>query len=132
VLYPFQKKPISVDFRGEPILRLKVDGSEKCNGCKKCESICPVRAIEVIVKNEGKTKTVTEFTVDLNKCIFCGMCESHCLQEAIAFVPNFEYAKLKKKELIYNKTKLLQNGERWEYSVRVKSKCKQSEEQELW
>ncbi|MFC1658943.1 NuoI/complex I 23 kDa subunit family protein [Pseudomonadota bacterium] len=128
IIYPLQKKPISINFKAEPMLRFNSDGTEKCNGCKKCEKICPVNAIKIEIKTEKKRKAVTNFTIDLNRCIFCGLCEEICPKETLVFGPNFEYAKFNKEELIYTKERLLQNGERWEYSARQRFENKKVEE----
>ena len=50
----------------------------------------------------------------MTKCIFCGYCQEACPVDAIVEGPNFEYATESREELIYDKAKLLANGERWE------------------
>ena len=48
------------------------------------------------------------------KCIYCGLCEEACPVDAIVLGPNYEFAKETRSELLYDKAKLLENGDRWE------------------
>lgn len=48
-----------------------------CRGCKICEKICPVFAIEIIEKKAS---------VDVSKCLGCSNCESRCPYYAIKMV----------------------------------------------
>ena len=50
----------------------------------------------------------------MTKCIYCGFCEEACPVDAIVEGPNFEFATETRAELMYNKDKLLANGEQWE------------------
>ena len=48
------------------------------------------------------------------KCIYCGLCEEACPVDAIVEGPNLEFATETREELLYDKNKLLANGDRWE------------------
>jgi len=48
------------------------------------------------------------------KCIYCGLCQESCPVDAIVEEPNFEFATYTRAELMYDKQKLLDNGDRWE------------------
>ena len=67
----------------------------------------------------------------MTKCIYCGFCQESCPVDAIVectykytsyaeFIlilvaaPNAEYATETREELLYNKEKLLANGDKWE------------------
>lgn len=116
--YPHEKGALSPRFRGEHALRRYSDGSERCIACKLCEAVCPAQAItiEVAMHPDGSRRT-TRYDIDMTKCIYCGLCEEACPVDAIVQGPNFEFSTYTKKELIYTKNKLLENGDRWEQLI---------------
>jgi len=116
--YPFEKGAISPRFRGEHALRRYISGEERCIACKLCEAICPAQAITIDseIRFDGSRKT-TRYDIDLSKCIFCGFCQEACPVDAIVETPNFEYATDTREELLYNKEKLLKNGDRWDVEI---------------
>ena len=113
--YPWEKGPLSPRFRGEHALRRYPNGEERCIACKLCEAICPAQAItiEAEPRADGSRRT-TRYDIDMTKCIYCGFCEEACPVDAIVEGPNFEFATETHDELLYNKAKLLANGDRWE------------------
>lgn len=113
--YPYEKSEISSRFRGEHALRLYPNGEERCIACKLCEAICPAQAIyiEAETRDDGSRRT-TQYDIDMTKCIYCGLCQEACPVDAIVEGPNFEFATETHEELLYNKEKLLKNGEIWE------------------
>merc|ERR1740117_1486242 len=116
--YPFEKGPISPRFRGEHALRRYPTGEERCIACKLCEAICPAQAItiEAEVREDGARRT-TRYDIDMTKCIYCGFCQEACPVDAIVEGPNFDYATETHEELLYNKEKLLNNGDKWEAEI---------------
>eukprot|EP00889_Picochlorum_renovo_P001624 jgi/Picre1/28654/NNA_004054.t1 len=94
--YPFEKGPISPRFRGEHALRRYPTGEERCIACKLCEAICPAQAITIETEERE---------------------DGTCPVDAIVETPNFEYATETHEELLYDKQKLLANGDRWETEV---------------
>lgn len=118
VNYPYEKGPLSPRFRGEHALRRYPNGEERCIACKLCEAVCPAQAITIEAEEraDGSRRT-TRYDIDMTKCIYCGYCQEACPVDAIVEGPNFEYATETREELFYNKSKLLENGERWEAEI---------------
>lgn len=116
--YPYEKGPLSPRFRGEHALRRYPNGEERCIACKLCEAICPAQAItiEAEPRDDGSRRT-TRYDIDMVKCIYCGLCEEACPVDAIVEGPNFEFATETREELLYDKAKLLANGDRWETEI---------------
>ena len=54
----------------------------------------------------------------MTKCIYCGLCEESCPTDAIVEGPNFEYSTETRSELLYDKEKLLKNGDVWENEIK--------------
>ncbi|PQE14386.1 hypothetical protein CJF30_00006987 [Rutstroemia sp. NJR-2017a BBW] len=131
IYYPFEKGPISPRFRGEHALRRYPSGEERCIACKLCEAVCifevfvktvsnmsqvcPALAITIEAEErEDGSRRTTRYDIDMTKCIYCGFCQESCPVDAIVESPNAEYATETREELLYNKEKLLANGDKWE------------------
>ena len=116
--YPFEKGPLSPRFRGEHALRRYPNGEERCIACKLCEAICPAQAITIEAEpREDGSRRTTKYDIDMTKCIYCGFCQEACPVDAIVLGPNFEFSTENREELLYNKEKLLENGDRWERQI---------------
>lgn len=116
--YPFEKGYLSPRFRGEHALRRYPSGDERCIACKLCEAVCPAQAITIDTEErEDGARRTTRYDIDMTKCIYCGFCQEACPVDAIVEGPNFEYATETHEELLYDKEKLLANGDRWEKAI---------------
>lgn len=116
--YPYEKGPISPRFRGEHALRRYPNGEERCIACKLCEAVCPALAITIEAEpREDGSRRTTRYDIDMTKCIYCGLCQEACPVDAIVEGPNFEFATETHEELLYDKQKLLANGDIWEKEI---------------
>ena len=116
--YPYEKGPIGPRYRGEHALRRYPNGEERCIACKLCEAICPAQAITIESEpREDHSRRTTRYDIDMVKCIYCGLCAEACPVDAIVEGPNYEFAAETREELLYNKEKLLANGDRWEREI---------------
>ena len=113
--YPYERGPLSPRFKGEHALRRYPNGEERCIACKLCEAVCPAQAITIEAEpREDGSRRTTRYDIDMTKCIYCGLCEESCPVDAIVEGPNLEFATETREELMYQKDRLLDNGDRWE------------------
>ena len=79
-----------------------------------------VPALAITIESEPRedgSRRTTRYDIDMTKCIFCGFCQEACPVDAIVEGPNFEYATETREELLYDKAKLLANGDKWERAI---------------
>ena len=118
VQYPEEKTPQSPRYRGLHAQRRYPNGQERCIACKLCEAVCPAQAITIESEpREDGSRRTTRYDIDMVKCIYCGLCAEACPVDAIVEGPNFEYATETREELLYDKAKLLANGDKWEQAI---------------
>jgi NADH-quinone oxidoreductase subunit I len=118
VNYPYERSPQSPRFRGEHALRRYPNGEERCIACKLCEAICPALAITIEAEpRDDGSRRCTRYDIDMTKCIYCGFCQEACPVDAIVEGPTLELATETREELLYEKEKLLANGDQWESQI---------------
>jgi NADH-quinone oxidoreductase subunit I len=116
--YPHERSPLSPRFRGEHALRRYPNGEERCIACKLCEAVCPANCIVIDAEpREDGSRRTTRYDIDMTKCIYCGFCQEACPVDAIVETPNLEFSTETREELLYDKQKLLDNGDRWEVVI---------------
>ena len=115
VQYPEETTPQSPRFRGLHALRRYENGEERCIACKLCEAVCPALAITIESEERGDgTRRTSRYDIDLSKCIFCGLCEESCPVDSIVESRVLSYHAETRSELLYDKIRLLGNGDRLE------------------
>jgi NADH-quinone oxidoreductase subunit I len=79
--YPTERPKVAERYRGAPRLNINPDTNETlCISCNLCALACPENLIVVTSARNEQTrrKDLTEFTYDLSRCMFCGLCEDAC------------------------------------------------------
>ncbi len=118
VLFPEEKTPQSVRFRGLHALRRYPNGEERCIACKLCEAVCPALAITIESEQRAdNTRRTTRYDIDLTKCIFCGFCEESCPVDSIVETHILEYHGETRGDLYYTKPMLLAIGDKYETEI---------------
>ncbi len=115
--YPEEHWVVPEGYRGAPYLVRDQHGRTKCVSCQLCEFVCPPKAIKItppgpqVNPNVGNVeKEPKEFEIDMLRCIFCGYCQEVCPEEAIFLMQDYSLTGESRKEMVYDKEKLLALG----------------------
>lgn len=114
--YPHVRHEIPDGYRGIMSLLRYEDGTERCVGCSLCEAACPSNCIKVVsdeVPNQPLVRYAKEYYLDITRCIFCGFCTEACPVDALAMTKVYEASVYDRAELMFDKAKLYQMGERY-------------------
>jgi ferredoxin len=60
----------------------EVDG-QKCNGCGKCVSVCPVEAMTLVSANDPNKPNLKTARLNEALCLGCGVCVRNCKMDGI-------------------------------------------------
>lgn len=91
--YPYEKPTVSPRYRGLFYLPYNEETKRlNCTGCTLCEQACPTNVISMTKLGSGKHGGVSEFNMDLGRCMFCNLCIEACPFEAIYMGPAYELA----------------------------------------
>jgi len=110
--YPAERPKVAERYRGAPRLNVNPDtGETLCISCDLCAIVCPENLIVVTsVRNpQTRRKDLTEFTYDLSRCMFCGLCEDACPVDALELTQDFELAQYSREGLIWDR-QMLEEG----------------------
>ncbi len=93
--YPLERPQVAERYRGLPRLNVNPEtGETLCIACDLCALACPEHLI--VVKSERNPQTrrkeVTSWTVDVSRCMFCGLCEEACSTDCLELSQDFEFA----------------------------------------
>ncbi len=62
---------------------LPVVDPERCNGCGKCVSVCPVEAMALVSANNALQPGMKKAKVDEDICLGCGVCARVCARQGL-------------------------------------------------
>jgi len=116
--YPEVRPVLNSRYRGRLALKVKPDGSDICSGCGMCAKACPCGDLIQIQKekDENNKFVVTQFTIDIGRCIFCGNCTEVCPSKALIMTDGFELADYSREAMVYDKERLklsVEESARW-------------------
>ena len=81
----------TLPFRYRGILEVDL---EICTGCLACERACPIDCIVIVVDKDPQTRQMllSQFDIDIAKCMYCGLCSEPCPTGSIHHTTEFEGA----------------------------------------
>ena len=85
----------------------------KCVACFLCATACPAHCIDIIgVESpwEDREKYPESFTIDQLRCIYCGMCEEVCPEQAIFLRQDYSMTGSTREEMVNDKNRLYEIG----------------------
>lgn len=140
ICYPDVKEELPEGIRSKLFVNI-----DDCIGCKLCERACPVNCIEIETVQAtgdvdlGKTSTgnpkrfwITQFDIDMSKCMYCDLCVPPCPTDCIYMVPEYEYSEYDRDELLFGFStlgpdKVAEVKEQAEREAELKRKKKEEE-----
>jgi NADH-quinone oxidoreductase subunit I len=115
--YPEEQRTLGDRYRGVPALVKDQDGRDKCVACYMCQFVCPPLAITIEADEYPKEhaqhqveKFPKKFEINMLRCIYCGLCEEACPEEAIFMSKTYVVTGTSRELMIFDKEKLYQIG----------------------
>jgi len=109
--YPYERRTVSPRYRGLFYLPFNEETKRlNCTGCTLCEQACPTNVISMTKLGSGKHGGVSEFNMDLGRCMFCNLCIEACPFEAIYMGPAYELASTDRNASKFDIIRLAQGG----------------------
>lgn len=117
IQYPEKRHIFGPRYRGVPVLVKDQEGREKCVACYMCQWVCPPLAINIEAAEYPHDhplhqieKYPARFDINMLRCIYCGLCEEACPEEAIFMSKTYSVTGLSRELMIFDKQKLYEIG----------------------
>jgi len=90
--YPIHKRQLPERARMSFGMTRDESGAAKCKACMLCERSCPDEAIliESEKREDGPGRVLTKFTIDLGRCMYCGLCVEQCTFDGLHHTGDYE------------------------------------------
>ncbi len=100
--YPGNKRVLPERARMSFGMNLDESGSAKCKACMLCERSCPDEAIaiESEKRTDGPGRVLTKFTIDLGRCMYCGLCVEQCTSDGLHHTGDYENSSRKREDML--------------------------------
>jgi len=102
IQYPNVKRPLPERSRMSFALGADESGAPQCKACLLCEKSCPDDAIAIeSTKLEGVPgRVLTKFSIDLGRCMYCGICVEQCTTQGLRHTGDFENTVVTREETV--------------------------------
>ena len=117
IQYPEKRHIFGPRYRGVPVLVTDQEGREKCVACYMCQWVCPPLAINIEAAEYPHDhplhqieKFPARFDINMLRCIYCGLCEEACPEEAIFMSKTYSVTGLSRELMVFDKQKLYEIG----------------------
>ncbi len=107
--YPLERPAIAERYRGLPRLNVNPEtGETLCIACNLCAMACPEHLIVVSSERNPvtKRKEMTNFTYDVSRCMFCGLCVEACSTDCLELSQDYEIAQYSRDNLVLDRQRL--------------------------
>jgi len=90
--YPAEKRQLPERARMSFAMAADENGQPQCKACMLCERSCPDEAIKIESEKraDGPGRVLTKFTIDLGRCMYCGLCVEQCATDGLHHTGAFE------------------------------------------
>jgi len=100
--YPGYKRQLPERARMSFGMQVDESGGAKCKACMLCERSCPDEAIfiESEKREDGPGRVLTKFTIDLGRCMYCGLCVEQCTSDGLHHTGDFENCSPRREDML--------------------------------